>query len=138
MMSAGFQDHFSQVAKGYAAFRPHYPAGWFDYLASLVPGDELVWDCAAGTGQATVDLAERFERVVATDASREQIAAAARHPRIEYRVAAAEESGLGDGSAGLITVAQALHWFRREGFYGEARRVLRAGGVLAAWAYGVN
>src|SRR5687767_15997436 len=118
MMSAGFQDHFSQVAKGYADFRPRYPAGWFDYLASLVPGDALVWDCGAGTGQATVDLAERFERVVATDASREQIAAAARHPRIEYRVAAAEESGLGDGSAGLITVAQALHWVRREGFYG--------------------
>ena len=136
-MSA-FHDHFSGFAARYADFRPTYPSALFDYLATLVPTDALVWDCAAGNGQATVDLAERFERVIATDASREQIASATRHPKIEYRVALAENSALSDGSVGLITVAQSLHWFHLDRFYAEVRRVLRPGGVLAVWCYGIN
>ncbi len=137
-MSKTFQNHFSGVAGRYADFRPHYPAELFEYLATLVPRSSLVWDCAAGNGQATLDLAERFDRVIATDASREQIASATPHPKVEYRVAPAEQSGLPDESAGLITVAQALHWFDLERFHSEARRVLSPGGVLAAWAYGLN
>ena len=137
-MSQPFQDHFSGVANRYADFRPHYPAALFDYLATLVPRAALVWDCAAGTGQATIELAERFDQVVATDASREQIASATPRAGVEYRVAVAEESGLADASVGLITVAQALHWFDLDRFYAEVQRVLRPGGVLAAWAYGIN
>ena len=133
-----FEDHFSTIAARYADFRPVYPAALFDYLATLVPRNSLVWDCAAGTGQATLDLAARFERVIATDASREQIASATPYPRIEYRVALAKQSGLPDASVSLITVAQALHWFNFEPFYAEVRRVLVPNGVLAAWGYGIN
>ncbi len=137
-MNPTFHDHFSGFASRYADFRPHYPAELFDYLATLVPRHSLVWDCAAGNGQATYDLAERFDKVIATDASKEQIASARPHPRIEYRVAPAERSGLPEKSVGLITVAQAVHWFDLERFYAEARRVLSPGAVLAVWAYGVN
>jgi ubiquinone/menaquinone biosynthesis C-methylase UbiE len=137
-MKQPFHDHFSAVANRYADFRPHYPPELFNYLATLVPLDALVWDCAAGNGQATVDLAKRFQRVVATDASAEQIASATPHSGVEFRVAPAEESGLPDESAGLITVAQALHWFDLEKFYAEADRVLTPGGILAVWAYGIN
>lgn len=133
-----FQDHFSSFAERYADFRPKYPAALFDYLVSLVSQDALVWDCAAGNGQATVNLAERFERVIATDGSREQIASAAPHPKIEYHVALAEESGLPNGSVGLITVAQAVHWFNLDRFYAEVRRALRPGGIIAVWGYGIN
>ncbi|MDQ3057661.1 MAG: class I SAM-dependent methyltransferase, partial [Pseudomonadota bacterium] len=38
-------------------------------------------------------------------------------------------------SVGLVVVAQALHWFDREPFFTECERVLRPGGVLAAWTY---
>lgn len=137
-MSSAFHDHFSGVANRYADFRPHYPAVLFDYLATLAPCDATVWDCAAGNGQATHDLATRFAKVIATDASREQIASAIPNPKVEFRVASAEQSGLPDNSVALITVAQALHWFDFERFYAEARRVLKPNGALAAWAYGVN
>lgn len=137
-MSKPFHDHFSNVANRYAEFRPRYPEALFDWLATLAPQGSLVWDCAAGNGQASIDLAERFARVIATDASKEQIASAKSHPKIEFRVAPAEESGLSDESVGLITVAQALHWFALDRFYAEARRVLTPGGVLAVWAYGIN
>ena len=55
-------------------------------------------------------LAKRFDRVVATDASAEQIAHATSHARVSYGVARADESGLNDASVDLVTVAQALHW----------------------------
>lgn len=137
-MSHAFPDHFSSVANRYADFRPNYPAELFDWLATLVPRGSAVWDCAAGNGQATVDLAKRFDRVIATDASREQIASARPISNVEFRVAPAEESGLPDESVDLITVAQALHWFDFDRFYAEARRVLKPKGVLAAWTYGIN
>ncbi len=137
-MGGAFHDHFSAVANRYADFRPHYPAELFDYLATLAPRTGLVWDCAAGNGQATVDLAKRFDRVVATDASAEQIASAKPQTGVEYRVAVAHESGLPDNSVGLLTVAQALHWFDFERFWPEVKRVLIKDGVVAVWAYGVN
>ena len=136
--SRTFADHFSDVAARYAGFRPHYPAALFEYLATLVPRDSSVWDCACGNGQATSDLAARFSKVFATDASREQIASATPSPNVEYRVALAEESGLPSGSVQLLTIAQALHWFDLPKFYPEVRRVVTPGGVIVAWAYGIN
>jgi SAM-dependent methyltransferase len=76
-----------------------------------------------------------FDRVIATDASEKQIANAQSHKMVEYRVAPAENSGLGSGTVDLIMVAQALHWFDLDRFYPEARRVLKPDGVLTASAY---
>jgi SAM-dependent methyltransferase len=131
-------DHFSQVAGSYAQRRPHYPEVLFSYLGERVSGHNLAWDCAAGSGQATVPLAGYFRRVVGTDASAAMLAQAPQHPRIEYRVAPAQESGLESQSADLITVAQALHWLDLAQFYAEVDRVLRPDGVLAVWTYGIQ
>lgn len=133
-----FHDHFSTLAQRYASFRPHYPAALFDYLTTLAPRTVTVWDCAAGSGQATLDLAARFDKVIASDASADQLAAAPRLANVEYRVALAEQSGLPDESVDLLTVAQALHWFNHERFFTEVRRVLRPNGILAAWVYATN
>ncbi len=130
-----FKDHFSSLSQDYATHRPGYPAALFDTLATLTREHELAWDCATGTGQAARGLAGHYARVVATDASAAQIAAAPVHPGIEFLVAPAEASGLPDHCADLITVAQAAHWFDLPAFYKEARRVLKPGGVLAIWCY---
>lgn len=106
-----FKDHFSGHAASYAAYRPTYPQALFAFLADACDSRQHAWDCATGNGQTAVLLTPYFERVTATDASAPQIAAAKRHPKIEYRVATAEASGLAAGSVDLITVAQALHWF---------------------------
>ncbi len=135
-MREGFQDHYSNVAASYARYRPRYPRELFEHLAALAPARDLAWDCATGNGQAAAGLAAHFKRVVATDASHAQIANAQPHPGVDYRVAPAEQSGLATDSVDLISVAQALHWFDTPGFFAEARRVLRAKGVLAAWCYG--
>ena len=114
-----------------------YPGALFDLLARVAPSRSQAWDCACGSGQATLDLAERFDSVIATDGSAQQIAAARSHARVTYRVARAETSGIESASIDVITVAQGLHWFDRPAFYEEARRVLRPAGVLAVWTYGI-
>lgn len=130
-----FPDLFSKQAATYAKARPRYPNGLFEWLSSQCAGHDLAWDCATGSGQAAVSLAEHFDRVIATDASEAQISNATTHPRITYRVALAHDSGLEPASVDLVTVATALHWLETEKFYAEAGRVLRPGGVLAVWSY---
>src|SRR5688572_11580489 len=134
---AAFKDHFSAHADAYARYRPDYPPALFAWLAEAAPARERAWDCATGSGQAAVALAEHFAEVVATDASEKQIRSAFPHPRITYRVAPAEDSGIEHASVDLITVAQAVHWFDIPTFYREVERVLKPGGVLAVWAYAV-
>lgn len=137
MTDIHFADHFKTLSEHYAKSRPTYPPELFDWLAERCDARDCVWDCGTGTGQAAIDLARVFGRVIATDASAAQIAEATPHARIDYRVAPAEASGLDDASVDLVVVAQALHWFDLERFYPEVRRVLKSGGVIAAWCYGV-
>lgn len=128
-------DHFSPLAGQYASFRPDYPDELFDWLASIAPQPRQAWDCGAGSGQASVALSTRFEKILATDISAAQLASAPALHNIEYRLASAENSGLPDRSVDLITVAQALHWFDLASFYTEAHRVLKPHGVIAVWGY---
>ena len=130
-------DHFSRLANDYATFRPRYPDKLFDLLASIAPGRRRAWDVGAGSGQATVALAERFDHVIGTDVSAEQLARAPVDARIEWHVAPAESVPMiASRSVDLVTIAQALHWFDRERFYDEVRRVAVPRGVIAAWTYG--
>jgi SAM-dependent methyltransferase len=130
-----FPDHFSADPDGYAKFRPRYPAALFDFLAGAVPARDAAWDAGTGNGQAAVGLARWFEHVTATDASTSQIERAIPHPRVSYLVSPAEASGLEDTSFDLVSVAQAVHWFDRDRFWAEARRVLRPRGTIAIWTY---
>ncbi len=88
---ASFEDHFSEQAREYARYRPQYPSELFVYLASISPSRQLAWDCGTGNGQAAQELAKHFNRVIATDASSDQIVQAVPHERIDYRVERAEE-----------------------------------------------
>lgn len=137
MIETPFKDHFSQHAAAYAAHRPTYPAALTAFLAGLAPDRGLALDCACGTGQLSTLLADHLSEVVAIDASAAQIANATPHPRVVYRTAPAERSGLPEASADLITVAQAAHWLDLDAFYAEARRVARPGAVMALISYGI-
>jgi SAM-dependent methyltransferase len=132
-----FSDHYSPVASRYAHFRPGYPPALFAWLASAAPDRHRAWDCGTGSGQAAIRLADHFAHVVATDPSTAQLAHATSHAGVHYAAMTAERSALAAGSVGLVTVAQALHWFDQAAFYAEARRVLVARGLLAVWSYGL-
>lgn len=125
-------DHFGKVAASYAQHRPGYPSALFQWLADVCDAHSNAWDCGAGNGQASIALANHFTNVYATDLSDSQIANARTHPRVDYRIAPAEASGLPSSCADLVTIAQALHWFDLEKFYSEVRRVLKPNGLITA------
>jgi ubiquinone/menaquinone biosynthesis C-methylase UbiE len=109
----------------------------FVWLANQCKEHDLAWDCGAGNGQASTELARYFKRVVATDASEAQISQATPHSAVEYCVSPSESSGLDKSCTDIVVVAQALHWFDLASFYAEVRRVLKPDGLLAVWSYGV-
>ncbi len=130
-----FKDNFSKLSEVYVKYRPSAPAELFAYLQTLTPGHDLALDCGTGNGQAAVQLAAYYEKVVATDPSAEQLQHAAQNERVEYKAHRAEDAVLEAGSADIVTVSQALHWFDFDAFFGEVKRVLKPGGILAVWAY---
>lgn len=136
-MADAFKDHFSSHSNHYELYRPTYPPSLAQHLAALAPTKRLALDCGCGTGQLSALLAGEFERVVAIDASPQQIDNAKPAGNIEYRVGRCESTGLKAASVDLVTVAQAAHWFDLEAFYTEIRRVLRPKGVVALVTYGI-
>jgi len=132
-----YKDNFSQQATIYARYRPNYPTALFEFLSSLTEGHTAAWDCGTGNGQAATALAAYYEHVIATDPSEEQIRNAAPHERVTYRVEKAEATIIPSASVDLLTIANAMHWFDFDLFYTEVNRVVKPGGVIAAWCYAV-
>jgi SAM-dependent methyltransferase len=126
---------FSDKSDLYAAARPRYADELFEFLFTQCPDFDQAWDCGTGSGQAAVSIAKRFRHVEATDISPQQIANRSPHNRVHYSVQPAEATNFADNAFSLVTVAQALHWFEFEKFWPEVHRVLKPGGIFAAWAY---
>lgn len=129
------KDNFSHQADAYAKYRPGYPPELFDFILKYVEGRSAAWDCATGNGQSAMSLAKHFERVFATDISQKQLDHAPLLPNVSYTVQPAEQTDFPPDSFDLVTVSQALHWFRFDDFYKEVKRVLKPGGWIAAWMY---
>lgn len=136
-MADSSENLFSAQSFRYARYRPSYPRQLCSYLAAKVPSRKLAWDAGCGTGQASVAFGDFFDRVYATDPSPEQIAQAAKHPRVEYAVEPAEQVSLAPHEVDLVTAAASLHWFDSRRFFAESRRVLRTDGIIAVWGYSV-
>lgn len=134
------QNHFANVANQYATFRPTYDPELLCALVKLTghhtfPAPIVALDIAAGSGQATLHLAEYAQTVIASDLAHSQIASMPPHAHIHRYVARAEASALPDHSVDLITVAQAMHWFDIDAFHREVNRILKPNGIVAVWTY---
>ena len=95
-------------------------------------------DLGSGTGLSTRPWAERADEVIGVEASpemREQAEAATSAENVRFVQAYAQATGLPDGTADIVTCSQALHWMEPEPTFAEAARILRPGGVFAAYDY---
>ena len=122
-------DYFSTQSTAYKQYRPTYPTELFDFLRGHLGPDAVVWDCATGNGQAAMAFSGAVGAVVATDQSYAQLARTMPAKAVHYVQALAEAAPLPSASVDLVTVAQALHWFDFDGFYREAKRVLKPSGL---------
>ena len=129
---------FEHCVDDYARHRSGYPTAVLDHLTGVCPPGScaLAADVGAGTGLFTRGLLERGYRVVAVEPgeamlSRLPVAAAGHAESIRLLCAAAENTALADGCVGLITCAQAFHWFNPPVALAEFGRILMAGGPLA-------
>jgi ubiquinone/menaquinone biosynthesis C-methylase UbiE len=60
------------------------------------------------------------------------------HPNeahIEYREGTAQQTGLSDGCADIVTAAQSFHWMEPTATLAEIARILCPGGLFAAYDY---
>ena len=133
-MSDGFKDHFSNVAAGYQAFRPGYPPALFDGSPPSLRDARARSTWAAAPGRLRLRLRPTSTTIV-LDPSAEQIAHAEPHPRVSYRVAPAEATGLPAACADLADRRSGPSLFDPERLHPELGRIARPGAVFAAFTY---
>lgn len=129
------EEKFTGKAGYYAKYRPSYPAVLADRLYELTKA-ESVADVGAGTGKFTEVLLQKPWRVTAVEPNADMCRELLRcvGGKAEIVTASAEDTGLREHSFGLVTAAQAFHWFDEMKFREECRRILTADGYLAiAW-----
>ena len=132
---------FSSYAGAYDRVRPQPPALLAKVISQWagVAAPEVI-DIGTGSGLSLVPWSGRARKVTGVEPSgpMREIArqrAAALPDRAAYSVvdARAEDTGLPAGSADIVTASQAMHWFDPDRALPEIARLLRPGGVLAAY-----
>lgn len=139
----GNRARFTGFAAAYDRYRHRPP----EVLAGLlcryagVRRPELVVDLGCATGPSTRFWAPRAARVVGVDPVGEMIECARAvtpEANVEYRLGYGHETGLPEALADIVTCSQSFHWMEPESTLAEVARVLRPGGVFAAYHYRMN
>lgn len=121
----------------YAAARPDYPQTLAQMLQERLhlTAESTVADIGAGTGKWTARLLSLGCRICAVEPNgsmrREAESLFGGEPRLALLGGSAEHTGLPDASVDCVTAAQAFHWFDRERFRAECRRILTPEGRVA-------
>jgi SAM-dependent methyltransferase len=128
------------LAERYDAYRPRPPAALVELLPSLAGVDrpQLVVDIGSGTGLSTRLWAAAAENVVGVEpnGAMRRVATAATDARnVSYARGSSYATGIADGAADIVTCSQSLQWMQPDPTFAEVARILRSGGVFAAYQY---
>lgn len=128
---------FSDRVADYVRYRPSYPAEVMETLrqeAGLTAGMPVA-DIGSGTGIFSTLLLGAGAEVYAVEPNAAMRQAAesrlAPNPLFHSVTGSAEETTIAAKSVGLVTAAQAFHWFDVPRARAEFARILRAGGGVA-------
>ena len=120
---------FEDLVDDYDAARPHYPEQLYAALPSLGRCLEL----GAGTGIASVRLADASTSLVVTDLGPKMLARGLSKHASPGVVCRAEALPFAAGSFDSVCGAQMWHWVDKPAGPREVVRVLRPGGRLLLW-----
>jgi ubiquinone/menaquinone biosynthesis C-methylase UbiE len=134
----GNLSRFSGFAEGYDTYRPKPPPVLKEILLHLaqVTHPRLVVDLGSGTGLSTrfwADAADHVVGVEPNDDMRAEATAVTKHANVVYTKGLSSQTGIDDGTADIVTCSQSLHWMEPWSTFGEVARILRAGGIFAAY-----
>jgi ubiquinone/menaquinone biosynthesis C-methylase UbiE len=131
-------ERFTGFAEIYDTHRPSPPPVLIDLLtqAANSPVPELVVDLGCGTGLSTRFWSSKARQVVGVEPSddmRHRAENASIASNTSYRRGVSSDTGLPDNSADIVTCSQSLHWMDPFPTFMEAARILREGGLMAAY-----
>jgi SAM-dependent methyltransferase len=146
-MDLGFR---GEVADFYHRYRRGYPESVVAPLVAAVglTADDMVVDLGCGTGQLALPLAGHARTVIGVDPEPDMLALARRAgearrlANVTWLLGAdtdvpAIRAALGEGTVGLVTIGQALHWMDHERLFPELLPLVRPGGGVAVVTNGV-
>jgi SAM-dependent methyltransferase len=133
---------FSGFSEAYDRARPRPPAVLAEVIRQWaeIAAPEVV-DLGSGSGLSLLPWAGRARRVTAVEPSAGMREVAARRiaalgagaEAFTLVDATAEDTGLPAQCADIVTASQAMHWFDPDRALPEIARILRPGGVVAAY-----
>lgn len=136
-------DQYGGLAEAYDAYRPRTPKIIPDILTQLaqVKRPKLVVDLGCGTGFSTFIWAKRAKQVIGVDHSNdmrrvaEKKKAKQKANNVRFIAGTSSKTTLPNSCADIVTCSQSFHWMEPKATLAEIARILRAGGVFAAYDY---
>ncbi len=136
---------WSGLAETYDSYRPSAPVALPPLLTRLAETSHpaLVVDLGCGTGLSTLLWADVAQQVIGIEPNDDMRAQAERRiarerpgaSHVRFLAGTGERTELPDACADIVTVSQAFHWMEPNATLAEAARILRPGGVFAAYDY---
>ncbi len=134
-------DRFSGFAELYDRYRPRPPEIIVDLLTQLAAKPRpVVVDLGSGSGLSTLIWTRSAAEVVGVEPNAdmraqadERRAADSGAGTVRFVEGLSTATGLPDRYADIVTCSQSLHWMEPNGTFAEVARVLRDGGVFAAY-----
>ena len=120
--------------KGKAQFynsRPTYPQECIDYLTSKfgLTSDKVIADIGAGTGILTKPFLSFGCRAFAVEPNEDMFDELnknlSQYRNVKFLMTSAEKTDIPSLSCDAVVVGTAFHWFDKDKFYAECRRILK-------------
>lgn len=129
---------FTGFANLYDRSRPTPPEALGLLLTQLTPTPfpDLIVDLGCGSGLSSRYWADKAVQVIGVDPTPDMLAQAraqTRDPNVSYVPGFGHDTGLPAGCADIVTCSQSFHWMEPGPTLAEVARLLRPGGVFAAY-----
>ena len=129
------EDKFNHLADIYEKYRPSYPQKYVEDIIEKchLNFESLVADIGAGTGILTRQLLHNNLKVVGVEPNpdmRKVLKKLETNKNFRAIEGTAEHTNLENNSIDLVVVAQAFHWFDKEKFKEECKRILKPNGSV--------
>lgn len=131
-------EKFTGKAKIYNKYRSSYANNCIEDIIKdrNISNQTIIADIGAGTGKLTEQFLEKGIKVIAVEPNKDMLNMARENlskygELIEFKEEAAEATKIENKSIDIIVVAQAFHWFDKELFKKECKRILKSDGLIA-------